>query len=456
MEVPSKTIKPYSGNDETESERQKSTCSTITRMASDSNNHGVLAAVNKLTNLVEGHPHFYSKLESMLEDLYNELEPKVSAATRKQKNENSCPIYKVSNDELKHIFGYVGEMQYGFVACTSDRFHQVYLETFGNETLTSFRNATVSVSCMTLCLATERIDGNFRAKSLFYTAARDGKLDVLEWGNASGYNLKQLLDEDTVAGAALNGHLEVVQYLRTLGISWNSDTCANAAFNGHLKLLIWARENQCPWDARTCSKAAENGHLKLLKWARANGCPWNTATCFNAARNGHLELLKWARANQCPWNETTCTNAAYNGHLGLLKWVRANGCPWDKRTCSSAAYNGHLELLKWAKENLCPWDELTCNLAAQNGHLELLKWARAHQCPWDTWTCSNAAYNGHLELLKWARAKGCPWDKRTCSNAARNGHLELLKWARENQCPWDEVTCNVAASIRTEQTKECK
>lgn len=126
MEVPRKTSKPYSGNDEPESKRQKSTCNTIA-LAGD-NIEGVLAAINKLTKPFEGYPHFYSKLQSMLEDVYNELELDVSAATRKQKNENSCPIYKLSNDGLIHIFGYVGEMQYSFVACASDRFHQVYLE----------------------------------------------------------------------------------------------------------------------------------------------------------------------------------------------------------------------------------------------------------------------------------------------------------------------------------------
>ena len=76
-------------------------------------------------------------------------------------------------------------MQYGFVACTSDRFHQVDLETFRNEILTTFRNAMVSMSCMTLCLAPERLDGNDRAKSLFETAARDGRPDILKWGGDS-------------------------------------------------------------------------------------------------------------------------------------------------------------------------------------------------------------------------------------------------------------------------------
>jgi len=108
-------------------------------------NEGVLAAMNKLTQLVEHHPQLHSKLEGMLEDVFNTLEPEVSAAIRKEKNEDSCPIFKLLNDELKHIFGYVGE-QYTFIACTSDRFHHVYLDMFGGETLTSIKSAAVSPS----------------------------------------------------------------------------------------------------------------------------------------------------------------------------------------------------------------------------------------------------------------------------------------------------------------------
>ena len=62
----------------------------------------------------------------------------------------------------------------------------------------------------------------------------NGKLDVLKWGEKSGYERDEMLDEDVIADAALHGHLEVVKYLRKLGISWDEDTCSNAAKNGHL------------------------------------------------------------------------------------------------------------------------------------------------------------------------------------------------------------------------------
>ena len=172
-----------------------------------------------------------------------------TAAIRKQKNEDSCLLYKLSNDALKLIFGYVGKRQYRCVACASDRFHQVYLDTFGGEALTSFKSAVASVSCAAKCLDLEEELGcNSHAESIFKTAATQGKLDVLIWGVDSGYELNTILDEDTIVYAALNGHLEVVKCLRKLDlpIPWKVWTCTNAAKNGHLNLLKWARANQCP------------------------------------------------------------------------------------------------------------------------------------------------------------------------------------------------------------------
>jgi len=191
-------------------------------------NEGVLAAMNKLTQLVEQHPRLHSKLEGMLGYFFNTLESEVSAAIRKEKNEDSCPIFnKLSNDELELIFGYVGEKQYSFVACVSDRFHHVYLDMFRGETVTSIRSAAVSPSRAELYLGMEGSNNNTtRAGPLFRAAASYGKLAVLEWGEESGYELDNILDEDGIAVAALNGHLEVVKYLRKLGISWNEDTCS--------------------------------------------------------------------------------------------------------------------------------------------------------------------------------------------------------------------------------------
>ena len=163
--------------------------------------------------------------------------------------------------------------------------------------MTSIVNAAASVSCAAMCLHSEEsgCDSHTQynhARSIFNTAAKEGKVEILIWGEDSSYELDTMLTCNTIADAALNGHLEVVKYLRLLDIPWDEETCAYAALNGHLELLKWARTNQCPWNERTCANAAKNGHLELLKWARANQCPWNEWTCAIAAMNGHLDVLK--------------------------------------------------------------------------------------------------------------------------------------------------------------------
>ena len=50
---------------------------------------GVSSSIDKLAKLVEHHPLFHSRLEGMLK------EPEVSAAIQKEKNEDSCLLYKV-------------------------------------------------------------------------------------------------------------------------------------------------------------------------------------------------------------------------------------------------------------------------------------------------------------------------------------------------------------------------
>ena len=139
------------------------------------------------------------------------------AAIQKQKNEDSCPIYKLSDDELKLIFGNVGEMQYRFVACTSYHFHQAYLDTFGREALTSIKSAVASVSCAAVWLHSEEPVCKSRARLVFKRAAKEGQLEILIlWGKDSRYDLDTMLDCYTIADVALNGHIEVVQYLGSI------------------------------------------------------------------------------------------------------------------------------------------------------------------------------------------------------------------------------------------------
>ena len=90
--------------------------------------------------------------------------------------------------------------------------------------------------------------------------------------------------------AARNGRLDVLQWARAQGWFWNDWVLTNAAYHGYLPLLKWAQEHDGEWSEDTCSMAALNGQWDTLKWLHEQGCPWDADTCARAARGGHLSL----------------------------------------------------------------------------------------------------------------------------------------------------------------------
>ncbi len=219
-------------------------------------------------------------------------------------------------------------------------------------------------------------------------AANNGSLEVLKWGENSGFNLG------------------IVTY-NSVGTTVFTNICANAALNGHLNVLNWAKEIGLIMDDMVCSNAALGGHVEILNWAKLNGLHWDMlVTASNAARGGNIEVLKWVKANGGKWNNFSVGHAAKNGHLEALQWLHNDGCVLERITCGLAA--GHLEVLKWLHEIGCPWDETTCENAARAGNLDSLKYARENGCPWDEWTYLGAIDNDHKEIVNWAIENGCP------------------------------------------------
>jgi hypothetical protein len=131
-------------------------------------------------------------------------------------------------------------------------------------------------------------------------------------------------------------------------------SCCCAVWNGHLELLQWLRSQGCPWDDRTCSYAALNGHLN-----EARAIPgWDSYTSSRSASRGHLNVLQCAKSQGCPCDRKmflqqlllkvnwmccsgpgaravpTCFGAAESSHLIVLQWLRSQGCPWGSEICS--------------------------------------------------------------------------------------------------------------------------
>ena len=58
--------------------------------------------------------------------------------------------------------------------------------------------------------------------------------------------------------------------------------------------LSWALEKCSEKRERFCAEMALNGNVELLEFLHEKGCPWDEDTCSKAVRNCHLECLKYA------------------------------------------------------------------------------------------------------------------------------------------------------------------
>ncbi|WZN60511.1 ankyrin repeat domain-containing protein [Chloropicon roscoffensis] len=198
-----------------------------------------------------------------------------------------------------------------------------------------------------------------------------------------GYNywrrVKGAVNEGNLVNyAALQGSVEILRWLvEEKGCKLNGHTGEWAGMGGSTEVLGYVRWKGYELHVMVCAGAARQGHLEALKFLRSLDppCPWNWWTCAFAALGGHLEVLKWARDQDppCPWRETTCSDAARKGHLDVLKWVRDQDppCPWIRRKCrGEASKHGHDHVVQWIDQQE---DESDCDIFEEQRERERMR-----------------------------------------------------------------------------------
>ena len=248
-----------------------------------------------------------------------------------------------------------------------------------------------------------------------------GKFHVLIWAKAHGCSI----EKPAFCSAARHGRLDVLQWLEArYDIDQTTQDLMHvfAAGEGHLNVLRWAKGKVgYGMKATAVSKVAvAKGQLGVLEWMQEEGLALNNAACVVAAGNGQLEVLKWLREEaSANWDEQTTCQAAVGGHLQLLQWAIEHGCPWDGRSLFVAAYAGQADVVQWMVEQGLPDQTHVCLGAAAGGHLQLLQWTRGRDMYWDQqvllFALSEESGGPHIEVFVWALDNGCPYSMRVVS-----------------------------------------
>jgi len=153
------------------------------------------------------------------------------------------------------------------------------------------------------------------------------KLELLKWAREEK---KCEWDEGTIIAAAEQGNLEMAKYCVANECYINEYVCAYAALNGHLEILKYLREEaKAPWDWRTAVRAARNGHLHILEYlVERKYDKYDEWACQFAAMNGHLDCLKFLHETaKAPWNSDAVREAHVNNQTECVQYLLDNNCP---------------------------------------------------------------------------------------------------------------------------------
>jgi hypothetical protein len=178
----------------------------------------------------------------------------------------------------------------------------------------------------------------------FMTAERNVAICAERGGN--GMAILHWLKEEGVAMPSLNlaifaaayGRLSM-QFLESEGCTFEKfrTPCMNAALNGQLEVLQWLHERGAPLMAGIGENAAKSGSVPVLTWLAEVLPPhdnfWSarqlTAMLQTAGSFGSLEACVWLRQQGAEWPDSLIgygTEGWVAWKQCVLEWARANGC----------------------------------------------------------------------------------------------------------------------------------
>jgi hypothetical protein len=349
----------------------------------------------------------------------------------------SAPVAKRQSSEkaalsergiLQHVLSFVGAGQHAFVAPVSQSWWKAYSSAYSSVPHKRKRGV---VGPLTMHSAI------FSSPSRVQMAFATGVLPVpagLATQGPNGPRLKANACDRLLAIAGKHADLATLQTAHELGLKLSEDMCCAAAASGALDKLQWlATQRSLP--RHIARFAAQSGNVEMLTFIKQLGLEFDLECYKEAASGNHLQVIQYLHAEGCAWDTLVCTLAAGIPNLTMLQWLRENDCPWDAhRVVLNAAYTGNMDMILYLQQQPdVPFDEMVMQSAAIGGNLELCKFLRANDCPWDARATSGAKDGDSMELLTWLRANGCDWDAAdTALRAIAYKKVALLRYCFDN------------------------
>lgn len=369
----------------------------------------------------------------------------------------SCNFDSLIDDNLLHIFGYVGKKSYGGFGSINKRCNNIF---------NTQQKNTPKKSCFYNCLNLEQLKK--RALTLGISCmniesarsiAQFGRFDFLDWwfeqhgdDSPSSREVMAYLCSEIGRVGNVVFFRKVFDYLDEIH---RFDRCIRE------EEILSCRGKKRPDGLMLLAGAAKGKSLEILKWLQnERDFILHSSTCIAAAGSGSLKVLKYTRLySTCGLKKKACFREALKSRcLPILKWIHKQMRESDLDDpdyIMLAAKCGYVEILDWLKENGFKLTLVMCiEMSCGNKYsTEVHNWAnRQHMKELHPYPKENydnlfleALKNKSFEALKYIHQQMEIPDLHNplyCAIAtAPVCSVEILRWLKENDYELNMMEC---------------
>uniref|UniRef100_A0A6C0E6H9 Ankyrin repeat protein n=1 Tax=viral metagenome TaxID=1070528 RepID=A0A6C0E6H9_9ZZZZ len=197
-----------------------------------------------------------------------------------------------------------------------------------------------------------------------------GHVDVLKWWiekvgmtRLEKYVLDSYLMQIAVDKASTNGHVEMLDYLKKIGLlkhgDYTKDAIDQASGKGHTNVLEWWHNSglALKYSENAIDIASWNGRTNVLNWWVKSNLPlyYSNQAIDTGSRRGHRNVLEWWKNSGLPlkYSINSLDFASHDGRTEILDWWFNSGLKlkYSDQAMLYASINGHIDVLNWWKNS---------------------------------------------------------------------------------------------------------
>ncbi len=104
------------------------------------------------------------------------------------------------------------------------------------------------------------------------------------WEFSDDHTQMSNVPSNIISAAVMSGYLPSVQFVRSMGFTWNEHSFSLAALTSNIELLQYMYDDKCPWSHDTTLVAVNLTSADALKFCLDHGCPYHPNTTYMAFR----------------------------------------------------------------------------------------------------------------------------------------------------------------------------